>query len=101
MKLLTHNMLACHIKGVKNNYPFKIEAEEVVEREADFDPGKNGVERGTAMCFEMLSIQETICCFNKVCKWITLLRSEEGQHTLAKIFSGLGLHVQIHEHTER
>ncbi|MEW5308436.1 MAG: hypothetical protein WDW38_000398 [Sanguina aurantia] len=38
MKLLTHNMLACHIKGVKNNYPFKIEVEEVVEREADFDP---------------------------------------------------------------
>lgn len=46
MKLLTHNMLACHIKGVKNNYPFKIEAEEVVEREADFDPGENAVEKG-------------------------------------------------------
>lgn len=40
MKLLTHNMLACHIKGVKNGYPFKIEAEKVEEREADFDPGK-------------------------------------------------------------
>lgn len=40
MKLLTHNMLACTIKGVKNGFPLKIEAEEVVEREADFDPGK-------------------------------------------------------------
>ena len=25
MKLLTHNMLACHIKGVKENQPFIIE----------------------------------------------------------------------------
>ncbi|GBG00582.1 multifunctional methyltransferase subunit [Raphidocelis subcapitata] len=38
MKLLTHNMLACTIKGVQNGFPLKIEAEEVVEREADFDP---------------------------------------------------------------
>jgi len=39
MKLLTHNMLACHIKGVKSGYPFKIEAVQVEEREADYDPG--------------------------------------------------------------
>ena len=38
MKLLTHNMLQCHIKGVKNGYPFKIEAESVEEVEADYDP---------------------------------------------------------------
>ncbi len=38
MKLLTHNMLQCHIKGVKNGYPFKIEAEKVEERPADYDP---------------------------------------------------------------
>ena len=38
MKLLTHNMLSCHIKGVKNGYPFKIEAETVEVRESDFDP---------------------------------------------------------------
>lgn len=38
MKLLTHNMLACHIKTVKNGYPFKIEATKVEEIEADFDP---------------------------------------------------------------
>lgn len=29
MKLLTHNMLQCHIKGVQNGYPFKVEAEKV------------------------------------------------------------------------
>ena len=40
MKLLTHNMLACHIKGVKNGYPFEIEAEQIEEKEADFDPGE-------------------------------------------------------------
>lgn len=39
MKLLTHNMLACHIKGVKNNYPFIIEAVQVETRDADFNPG--------------------------------------------------------------
>lgn len=38
MKLLTHNLLACHMKGVKNGYPFKIEAIKVAEVEADFDP---------------------------------------------------------------
>lgn len=38
MKLLTHNMLACNIKGVENGYPFKIEAAEVVERAAEYDP---------------------------------------------------------------
>ena len=42
MKLLTHNMLSCHIKGVKNGYPFIIEATKVVEHEADFDPGTSG-----------------------------------------------------------
>ena len=30
MKLLTHNMLSCHIKGVKNGYPFKIDPVKVV-----------------------------------------------------------------------
>lgn len=38
MKLITHNMLQCHIKGVKNGYPFKIEAEKVETREMDYDP---------------------------------------------------------------
>lgn len=39
MKLLTHNMLACHIKGVKNNYPFLIEAAKVETQDADYNPG--------------------------------------------------------------
>jgi hypothetical protein len=39
MKLLTHNILACHIKGVQNNYPFIIEAVQVETKDADFNPG--------------------------------------------------------------
>ena len=31
-------MLQCHIKGVKNGYPFKIEAQTIEIREADYDP---------------------------------------------------------------
>eukprot|EP00877_Chromochloris_zofingiensis_P012423 jgi/Chrzof1/7434/Cz02g23160.t1 len=38
MKLLTHNMLSCHIKGVQNGFPFKIQASKIEEREADYDP---------------------------------------------------------------
>lgn len=40
MKLLTHNFLQCHIKGVKNGYPLNIEAVKIEERDADFDPGQ-------------------------------------------------------------
>lgn len=39
MKLLTHNFLACNVKGVKNGWPLKIEATEIDTREADLDPG--------------------------------------------------------------
>uniref|UniRef100_A0A7C8Z9L8 Trm112p-like protein n=1 Tax=Opuntia streptacantha TaxID=393608 RepID=A0A7C8Z9L8_OPUST len=35
MRLLTHNMLSSNIKGVKNGFPLKIEAEKVVEKQAD------------------------------------------------------------------
>ena len=38
MKLLTHNMLSCHIKGVTNGYPFKIDVHKVEEVDTDFDP---------------------------------------------------------------
>ncbi|CAL5221121.1 g3256 [Coccomyxa viridis] len=38
MKLLTHNMLSCHIKGVKNGYPFKIDPVKIEEMDADYDP---------------------------------------------------------------
>jgi hypothetical protein len=39
MKLLTHNFLQCHVKGVKNGYPLKIEAVKIEVRDADYDPG--------------------------------------------------------------
>lgn len=38
MRLLCHNMLQCHIKGVVNGYPLKIEAEKVETRETDYEP---------------------------------------------------------------
>ena len=38
MKLLTHNMLSCHIKGVTNGFPFKLEVAKLEECEQDFDP---------------------------------------------------------------
>ncbi len=38
MKLLTHNMLSCHIKGVQNGFPFKIDPVKVQEVDADYDP---------------------------------------------------------------
>lgn len=39
MRLLTHNMLQSHIKGVTNGYPFKIEVAKVATKEADFNKG--------------------------------------------------------------
>ncbi|XP_071791211.1 multifunctional methyltransferase subunit TRM112-like protein [Asterias amurensis] len=38
MKLLTHNMLTSHVKGVKNGYPLKIEVENLNVTEVDFNP---------------------------------------------------------------
>lgn len=40
MKLLTHNMLACHIRSHKHEdpQPFVIEVESQGESDADFDP---------------------------------------------------------------
>ncbi|WZZ58465.1 multifunctional methyltransferase subunit TRM112 homolog A [Brassica napus] len=38
MRLMTHNMLSCNIKGVTNGFPLKIEAEKVIEKEVDFNP---------------------------------------------------------------
>jgi multifunctional methyltransferase subunit TRM112 len=37
MRLLTHNMLACNIKGVTKGYPLKIEAIKTEEKETDFN----------------------------------------------------------------
>ncbi|XP_022107235.1 multifunctional methyltransferase subunit TRM112-like protein [Acanthaster planci] len=38
MKLLTHNMLTSHVKGVKNGYPLKIEVENMNITEVEFNP---------------------------------------------------------------
>eukprot|EP00271_Cylindrocystis_brebissonii_P015544 TRINITY_DN38465_c0_g1_i1.p1 TRINITY_DN38465_c0_g1~~TRINITY_DN38465_c0_g1_i1.p1 ORF type:complete len:123 (+),score=24.00 TRINITY_DN38465_c0_g1_i1:295-663(+) len=38
MRLLTHNLLTCNIKGVKNGYPLKIEAIQLEERETELNP---------------------------------------------------------------
>ncbi|XP_078488379.1 multifunctional methyltransferase subunit TRM112-like protein [Ciona intestinalis] len=38
MRLITHNMLTSHVKGVKNGYPLVIKAEDIKEQETDFNP---------------------------------------------------------------
>ena len=38
MRLLTHNMLKCNAKGVKNGYPLQIEVEKTETRETEFNP---------------------------------------------------------------
>lgn len=37
MKLLTHNMLTSHVKGVKNGYPLKILAKQMIVNVVDFN----------------------------------------------------------------
>lgn len=39
MRLITHNMLQCNIRGVVNGYPLKIEAESIEIIATDFDSG--------------------------------------------------------------
>ncbi|KAJ6352877.1 hypothetical protein OIU76_001988 [Salix suchowensis] len=38
MRLFTHNMLSSNIKGVANGFPLRIEAEQVLEKQVDFNP---------------------------------------------------------------
>eukprot|EP00037_Helgoeca_nana_P011665 m.104846 g.104846 ORF g.104846 m.104846 type:complete len:149 (+) comp20971_c4_seq1:287-733(+) len=38
MKLLTHNMMQSHVKGVKNGYPLNVTATTVEEVEVEFNP---------------------------------------------------------------
>nr|BAD43792.1 hypothetical protein [Arabidopsis thaliana]BAD43819.1 hypothetical protein [Arabidopsis thaliana] len=38
MRLITHNMLSCNIKGVTSGFPLRIEAGSVIEKEVDFNP---------------------------------------------------------------
>ena len=37
MRLITHNMMCCNIKGVTNGFPLKIEAERVEVKESEYD----------------------------------------------------------------
>ena len=37
MRLITHNMLKCNVKGVENGYPLEIQAEEVEEVEGSIE----------------------------------------------------------------
>ena len=37
MKLLTHNMLMSHVKGVKNGYPLVLLAKQVVVKAVEFN----------------------------------------------------------------
>ncbi len=37
MKLLTHNMLTSHVKGVKNGYPLKVLASQIVVKTVNFN----------------------------------------------------------------
>ena len=38
MRLVTHNMLKCNVKGVKRGYPLKLEVKEAEIIETDFNP---------------------------------------------------------------
>ena len=40
MRLVTHNMLKCNIKGVENGYPFIIEPEQVEQQSSEFNRGE-------------------------------------------------------------
>ena len=40
MRLLTHNMLRCNIRGIEDGYPLVIEAETVEEIPSEFDAEK-------------------------------------------------------------
>ena len=37
MRLITHNMLKCNVRGVKNGYPLRIEAESIEEITSEYN----------------------------------------------------------------
>lgn len=39
MRLITHNMLRCNVRGVEGGYPLKVEAEKYEVIPSDFDAG--------------------------------------------------------------
>ena len=40
MRLITHNLLKCNVKGIENGYPLIIEAGSIEVAESEFDAGK-------------------------------------------------------------
>ena len=40
MRLVTHNMLKCNVKGVENGYPLRIEVEKTEIIPCDYDAGE-------------------------------------------------------------
>ena len=81
MKLLTHNFLACNVKGVKNGFPLKLEATQVEIREADMDPGMLQLQRTTASCASCLrSHIDTCTCLAS--DHVHVLAAGRAQHRL-------------------
>ena len=39
MRIVTHNMLKCNVKGVENGYPLRIEPEKVEIIECEYNEG--------------------------------------------------------------
>jgi hypothetical protein len=60
-------MLACHIKGVKNNFPFLIEVTKVETCDAEYDPGWNiSNERIFCISLFMFLLHSDISLFHRV-----------------------------------
>jgi hypothetical protein len=55
MKLITHNMLSCHIKGVRSGYPFLIEVGKIGEQTVEFDAGKSSSIQPAGTAFHVSS----------------------------------------------
>ena len=41
MRLITHNMLKCNVRGVKEGYPLQIESNQTDIIPSEFDPGNH------------------------------------------------------------
>lgn len=88
MKLLTHNLLQCHIKGVKNGYPLKIEATKVESRDADYDPGRIFAQRRRHDACVVCSQTIMACCHAEHCPHADFLRSMFGRLNWAAFLEG-------------
>lgn len=80
MKLLTHNMLQCHIKGVKNGYPLKIEAEKVCSWSCFLSvPADGGGTKPRLLAHDNIDGLPTL---DAPCRW------RSGSRTTSPIFCG-------------